>query len=159
MPGKIQLINAALLAAVSAEARDAPRLRKNRNFHPDNAFPAHRLLNALQPGSYIPPHRHNDPRKDETMVVLQGELGLVEFDASGKVLAATRVSAGSPVCGCDIPHGVYHSVLALAADTVFLEAKSGPYAALTEDEKAAWAPQEGEAEAGAYLAGMASLFA
>ena len=155
----IHLIDRALLAEVSAEARLAPRQRKNRNFHPDNEFPAHRLLNAIQPGSYIPPHRHNDPRKDETMVVLQGALGLVEFAADGRVTATIRLGAGGPACGCDIPHGTYHTVLALAADTVFLEAKSGPYAVLTEDEKAAWAPAEEDGQAAAYLAGLERLFA
>lgn len=155
----IRLIDSALLDEVSAEAKAAPRGRKNRNFHPANEFPAHRLLNAVELGSYIPPHRHNDPHKDETMVVLRGELGLVEFDDYGNVIKATRLAANGAACGCDIPHGVYHSVMALAAGTVFLEAKSGPYAALTETEKAAWAPQEGEAGAADYLAKMESLFA
>ena len=154
----IHLIDTALLDEVSAEAKAAPRGRKNRNFHPANEFPAHRLLNAVEPGSYIPPHRHNDPLKDETMVVLRGELGLVEFDDNGNVIKATRLSANGAACGCDIPHGTYHSVLALVPGTVFLEAKSGPYAALTETEKAAWAPQEGEPGAAEYSQKLASLF-
>lgn len=159
----ISLIDSALLDAVTEEAKAASRGRKNRNFHPENEYPAHRLLNAVEPGSYIPPHRHLSPTKDETMMVLRGQLGLVEFDEAGKVLKATLITAqgdqpGS-VVGCDIPHGTYHSVLALSSGTVFLEAKSGPYAALTDEEKAAWAPQEGEPAAAAYLTKLEALFA
>ncbi|RTL48224.1 MAG: cupin fold metalloprotein, WbuC family [Rhodocyclaceae bacterium] len=154
----IPLIDTRLLDEVSAEAKAAPRGRKNRNFHPANEFPAHRLLNAVQPGSYIAPHRHNDPNKDETMVVLRGALGLVEFDVAGNVLRCTALQAGGEVLGCDIPHGTFHTVLALAPDTVFLEAKAGPYAALADSEKATWAPQEGDAGAAAYLAALRARF-
>lgn len=154
----IPLIDTRLLDDVSAEAKAAPRGRKNRNFHPSNEFPAHRLLNAIEPGSYIAPHRHNDANKDETMVILRGALGLVEFDATGNVLRCTTLQAGGEVLGCDIPHGTFHTLVALVPDTVFLEAKAGPYAALTEDEKASWAPQEGEPGAADYLQSLAAHF-
>jgi DNA polymerase-3 subunit alpha len=80
----ITLIDRALLDEVCAEAAASPRRRKNRNFHPRDDHPAHRLLNAMQPDSYIPPHRHLDPDKDETFVVLRGLLGLVLFDDEGR---------------------------------------------------------------------------
>lgn len=152
------LIDTALLDAVSAEAKAAPRGRKNRNFHPHNEYPGHRLLNAIEPGSYIAPHRHNDPTKDETMVVLRGALGLVEFDEAGAVLRCTTLRAGGDALGCDIPHGSFHTVLALEPNTVFLEAKSGPYAVLTDAEKAPWAPQEGDAGAPDFLAALRARF-
>ena len=154
----ITLIDIPLLDAVSAEAKAAPRGRKNRNFHPDNAYPAHRLLNAIEPGSYIAPHRHASASKDETMVVLRGSLGLVEFDDAGQVARCIRLGAGGDALGCDIPHGVFHTVIALAADTVFLEAKSGPWAPLGDDEKAPWAPQEGDPDAAAYLQTLTARF-
>lgn len=152
------LIDTALLDAVSAEAKAAPRGRKNRNFHPHNDYAAHRLLNAIEPGSYIAPHRHNDPNKDETMVVLRGALGLVEFDEAGAVLRCTALRAGGDALGCDIPHGTFHTVLALEPNTVFLEAKSGPYAVLSDAEKAPWAPQEGDAGAADFLAALRARF-
>ena len=58
-------------------ARGVPRLRRNANFHKSESEPANRLLNAIEPGSYIRPHRHLDPNKDETMVVLKGSLGML----------------------------------------------------------------------------------
>lgn len=154
----ISLIDTALLHEVSAEAKVAPRGRKNRNFHPDNEYPAHRLLNAIEPGSYIAPHRHASTTKDETMVVLRGALGLVHFDEEGNILHSVALRAGGDVLGCDIPHGIFHTVLALEPGTVFLEAKSGPWAPLAETEKAAWAPQEGDDGAPAYLSALTERF-
>ncbi len=150
-------IDTALLDAVTAEARATPRLRKNRNFHPINEYPAHRLLNAIEPGSYIAPHRHADPSKDETILVLRGVLGLVFFDADGRVTQTFTLTPGGPCCGVDIPHGTWHTLLALTPGTVMFEAKSGPYQPLSDDERAAWAPAEGDAEAAAYLAGLLKL--
>ena len=131
----LTLIDDALLDEVCAEAAANPRRRKNRNFHPRDDFPAHRLLNAMQTDSYIPPHRHLDADKDETFVVLRGALGVFIFDDTGAVVQKIKVgvkvdaqSTGqSTVHGVDIPHGVWHTAVALLPDTVFLEAKAGPY--------------------------------
>lgn len=146
-----QLIGHALLDDVSTEAIAAPRRRKNRNFHPHDAYPAHRLLNAIEPGSYVAPHRHNDASKDETMLVLRGRLGVVLFDDQGQTIATHALRAGGDPFGIDIPHGTWHTVFALESGTVFFEAKAGPYVPLEASEKAAWAPPEGAPEAVAYL--------
>ncbi len=144
-------IDRALLDAVCREAATSPRRRMNRNFHARDDQPGHRLLNAMQPDSYIPPHRHLDPDKGETMVVLRGLMALFEFDADGKITRMTKVGAGGTALGVDIPPGTWHTVVALLPDTVFLEAKAGPYLPLTADEKAPWAPAENLPEAAAYL--------
>ncbi|MCX7165122.1 MAG: WbuC family cupin fold metalloprotein [Rhodocyclales bacterium] len=148
----IRLIDQALLDELCAEAAASPRRRKNRNFHPHDDHPAHRLLNAMQPDSYIPPHRHLDPNKDETFVVLRGLLGLLVFDDAGGVMYTVTVGAGGAALGADIPHGTWHVAVALEPDTVFLEAKAGPYLPLTEAERAPWAPSENTPEATPYLA-------
>lgn len=157
-PHPALIVDRALLDAVSAEAQASPRRRKNRNFHAADGDAAHRLLNAIEPGSYIAPHRHLDPAKDETMIVVRGRLGAVFFDAAGKVLQTAVLTAGGEACGVNIPHGVYHTILGLEAGTVFFEAKAGPYLALTEAERAAWAPAEGEAAAGEYLRSLLAHF-
>ena len=108
----------------------------------------------MQPDSYIPPHRHLDPNKDETFVVLRGLLGLILFDDAGNVVQAATVGAGGTALGVDIPHGAWHTALALAPDTVFFEAKAGPYLPFTEAERAPWAPAENSPEAAAYLAAL-----
>jgi cupin fold WbuC family metalloprotein len=154
----ITLIDNTLLDELCAAAAANPRRRKNRNFHPYDEHPGHRLLNALQADSYIPPHRHLDPNKDETYVVLRGQLGLVIFDDAGNPVKTARVGAGAAAIGVDIPHGTWHTAVALEPDTVFLEAKAGPYLPLTETERAPWAPAEGSAGAAAYLAGLKTRF-
>lgn len=153
----ITLIDKAMLAAVSAEARASPRGRKNRNFHRSDDFACHRLLNAIEPGSYVAPHRHLAPDKDETMLVVCGRLGLVTFTDDGQPESAVLLAAGSSSIGVDIVHGTWHSVFALDPGTVFFEAKAGPYRPLTDAECAPWAPKEGETEAVDYLKGLLRL--
>ncbi len=150
----ITVIDGALLKEVCAEAEASPRRRKNRNFHPADDHPAHRLLNAMQPDSYIAPHRHLDQHKDETLVVLRGLLALMVFDDAGGVVQIVKVGAGGTAIGVDIPHGTWHTAVALAPDTVFLEAKAGPYLPFTEAERAPWAPVENSVQASAYLASL-----
>lgn len=155
----ITLIDDKLLDEVCAEAAASPRRRKNRNFHPRDDHPGHRLLNALMADTYIPPHRHLDPNKDETYVVLRGLLGLVEFDDRGSVVRRLKVGADGAAIGVDVAHGSWHTAVALVDNTVFLEAKAGPYLPLTSAEKAPWAPLEAAPEVAAYLAGLKALFA
>jgi cupin fold WbuC family metalloprotein len=166
---KITLIDDALLNEVCAEAAANPRRRKNRNLHPRDDFPAHRLLNAMQTDSYIPPHRHLDLNKDETFVVLRGQLGLVIFNDAGEVVQTVKVGAGdtansvansaaNSVCGVDIPAGTWHTAVALLPDTVFLEAKAGPYLPFAPEEKAPWAAAEAVPAAVVYLESLRNLF-
>ncbi|KAF0166562.1 MAG: mannose-6-phosphate isomerase [Rhodocyclaceae bacterium] len=153
----ITLIDNSLLDELCAQAAASPRRRKNRNFHPYDEHPGHRLLNAMQTDSYIPPHRHLDPNKDETFVVLRGLLALVLFDDQGGIMRSVKVGADGTAIGVDIPHGTWHTAVALVPDTVFLEAKAGPYLPFTPAEKAPWAPAEYAPEAAPYLAMVKAL--
>lgn len=154
----IRRIHRGLLTDLIAEAKQSARGRKNRNFHPTDDYPAHRLLNAVEPGSYIVPHRHLDPYKDETMICLSGRMGVLSFDEVGKVVEIVELSPGADNFGVDIPHGVFHTVLALESGTVFLEAKAGPYLPLQAPEMAAWAPREGDPAAGPQWMAWRRLF-
>ena len=151
-------IDTALLDEVSRFAAASPRRRKNFNFHRSEADAAHRLLNAIEPGSYIQPHRHLDPAKDETLVVVRGRLGAVVFDEAGSVVDTAVLVAGGERFGIDLLHGTYHTVLALEPGTVFLEAKAGPFRPLEMAEQAPWAPAEGARDAQAYLGALRDLF-
>lgn len=153
----IKLLDDALLDALCAAAEASPRRRKNHNLHPNDNYPAHRLLNAVQTDSYIAPHRHLDPNKDETFVVLRGALGVLLFDDTGAVTYSVKVGVGESVVGLDIPHSTWHTAVGLVPNTVILEAKSGPYIPATAEEKAPWAPAEGSAEAKVYLEKLRSL--
>ncbi len=153
-----RIIGQATLDLVSAQAKASPRKRKNLNFHARETDAAHRLLNAIEPGSYIPPHRHLDPAKDESILVVRGRLGAVFFDEAGRVVEHGVLVAGGPDVMINVPHGTFHTVVALEPGTVFFEAKAGPYLPLAAAERAAWAPQEGEAGAPNYLARLTALF-
>jgi cupin fold WbuC family metalloprotein len=154
----IRSIDAALLDAVSREAQARPRLRANYNFHPADDFPAHRLLNAIEPDSYLSPHRHLDPAKDETIIVLRGALGALSFDETGSVLQQWLLTPGGACCGIDVPHGTWHTVIALQPGIVLFEAKSGSYRPLLDAEKAVWAPAEGDPAAAAYWQSLYARF-
>jgi cupin fold WbuC family metalloprotein len=152
------LIDQKLLATVSEAAKQAPRRRKNHNFHPHDDYPGHRLINGIEPDSYVMPHRHFDPNKDETIICLRGRLGVVIFGSTGWIERCVVLEPGSEVLGIDIPHGVFHTVLALESATVFFEAKAGPYVPLATAERAFWAPAEGAPEVAEYLASLAAHF-
>ena len=148
-----------LLRDLTALAAVAPRRRKNHNFHADESARCQRLLNAVEPDSYIPPHRHLDPCKDETIVLLAGRIGIVFFDESGNVTSDAVLDASASRFGVTIPANTYHSLVSLTAGTVFFEAKGGPYAPLSENERAPWAPGENDATAPAFLATLRRRFA
>ncbi len=147
-----RIIDQAMLDAASQAARESPRGRRNRNFHAENEAPCHRLLNAIEPGSYVAPHRHLDPTKDETIIVLRGRLGCVVFDEAGAIVEACVLAPASNRVGIDIPHGTFHTVFALEPGTIFFEAKAGPYLALCDAEFAPWAPREDAAGSAEFCA-------
>jgi cupin fold WbuC family metalloprotein len=151
-------IDQTLLKGLSAAAAERPRRRLNHNFHSPEEETANRLLNAVEPGSYIQPHRHLEPSKNETMVVVSGRFGFVFFDDEGQVVQTLTAGPGEATVGVDIPHGAFHSVVALQPGSVFFEAKAGPYRPLIADEKAPWAPAEGEDGAEDYRAFLESQF-
>lgn len=155
---KLQFIDRGLLDATTALAKATPRLRKNHNIHASEGEPCNRLLNAIEPGSYVPPHRHCDPAKDETVVVIRGRLGVIAFDDRGNVAEKAFLEAGGACMIATVPHDLFHTFLALESGTVFFEAKGGPYRPLLPPEKPAWAPAENAPEAPSFLAALRNMF-
>ena len=151
------LINQQLLVNLLAEAASSPRQRKNKNFHASDDAACHRLLNALQPETYVQPHCHFSADKEETMVVLIGKMGLILFNDDGSVAMTQVASAGGDCVGINIPPRMFHSLVALEP-VVFFEAKAGPYVPVALEERAAWAPSEGDAACAQYREWMRSLF-
>jgi len=154
----MKLITAALLNNVIREAESSPRLRKNLNFHPSDESRCNRLLNALEPGTYIRPHRHLDPEKEELILLLRGKMGMIYFDDSGNVTETALLIAGGDTFGIDIPAGTFHSLVCLEPGTVFMEAKAGPYRPFLPEEVASWAPAEQDPEAAGYRLVLERLF-
>ncbi|MCA2960299.1 MAG: WbuC family cupin fold metalloprotein [Silvanigrellales bacterium] len=121
-----KLLSPKLFAEVCREAQASPRKRRNHNFHRHEEA-VQRLLNALQPGTYIPPHKHEGSDKFEMFVVLQGEVGCFLFDETGGITKSARLGTNGEAMGIEIPGETYHTLVCLAPDTVILEIKEGPY--------------------------------
>lgn len=114
------------LKRACADASASPRKRKNHNFHRHEEA-VQRLLNAIQPDSYVRPHKHEGVEKFEFFVVLQGRAGIVIFEDSGDIKETHVLSVSGPLRGIEIPGETYHSLVGLLPDTVVLEIKEGPY--------------------------------
>lgn len=145
-------IDRSTLDALSAAARAEPRLRKNLNLHDSYDDPCQRLLNALEPETYIRPHRHWADAKPECFVGLRGAMALVLFDDRGGITDILRFGPAEEAFGADLPPGLWHTVVCLEAGSVFFETKPGPYRPMTDKDMAPWAPAERSPEAEAYLA-------
>jgi cupin fold WbuC family metalloprotein len=145
----LQLLDSALIVSLIERARRSPRLRTNHNFHTSMDDNPHRFLNVMVQGTYIAPHRHRDPPKAETFIVLEGELAFFIFDDAGQVISTHIL--GRNAIGIDIQPGVWHSLAVLAPHAVCFEVKPGPYSAANDKDFAPWAPREGDPNAAPYL--------
>jgi cupin fold WbuC family metalloprotein len=151
MGSEVKIIDDSLLDGLTAAARQNPRLRQNYNIHETFEEPCQRLLNAVEPGSYVRPHRHLDPPRPETFIVLRGRLAAFVFGDDGRIERMVIMTADGQARGVDIPAGAWHTVLSLERGTVCFETKPGPYLPLADKDWAPWAPAEGSPEARSYL--------
>ena len=146
----IKLLTQELLDEVAASARSSPRRRQNYNFH-DLSEKVQRFVNVLQPGTYVRPHRHLRPpavNGFEFFAVIQGEVGILILNENGQIVRSFRVSAVGPTRAVELPEGTIHTLVALAADTVILEFKEGPYEVAADKDFLPDFPAEGTAAAG-----------
>ena len=153
----VTFITSELLDQAVQGSRASERRRIILPLHKSADEPLHRMFNAMQPGTYVPPHRHAQPPKAESILVLRGSLCFVTFDGSGRVEQMTDLAAGTDVFGVDVAAGIFHTFFILEPDTVVFEVKPGPYSPIDDKDFATWAPREGDALAGEYLAGLQQL--
>ena len=145
----MQKITESLLLTTLEKASASPRQRMNHNFHPDLDSIYQRMLNSLIPGTYLTPHRHANPPKNETFIVLKGKLVVIEFNDSGTITDHLLLDPETGNYGVDFFPNTWHTVIALTPAVVF-EAKDGPYIPLNDKDFAPWAPPEGSDEAMEY---------
>jgi cupin fold WbuC family metalloprotein len=150
-------ISQTLLQQAVAASRVSPRKRIIFPFHKGDPAPLHRMFNAVQPGTYIRPHRHLNPPKAESIIVLQGALHFFVFEASGEVQEHFPLQAGTLDFGVDIEPGVIHTFIARAPDTVVFEVKTGPYNPANDKDFSSWAPKETDPAMPAYLEQLTRL--
>jgi cupin fold WbuC family metalloprotein len=152
----MKIINQARLDQLSREAVESDRLRKNLNLHDDYADPCQRLFNAMEPGTYIRPHRHLDPPKPECFMAVRGRMVLVVFDDHGELEQVVPFGAGCDAVAIELPPGLWHTLLVLEHGSIFFETKPGPYQPLSDKDFAPWSPVEGTAETDEYLTHLMS---
>lgn len=150
------IIDTELLDRLTREAKASPRLRMNRDMRTKSLCPevghedaSQRMLNAIEPGSVVPVHRH--PMSTETVCVLRGavrqsfyeevvafvspEDGLpIAPESDGmvrkrslKLVEQIVVEAVSPCPMYVVPAGMWHTTETLASGTIIFEAKDGRY--------------------------------
>lgn len=121
----MKVIDSSLLDKVSLEAKESPRLRMNYNFHQSLDDKCHRFLNAVEPGTNVPIHRH--PTKDETFVLLRGRVRVSTHNDDGTVKESVVLNPEKGLYGVDIPKGVWHKLESLETNSVIFECKEGPF--------------------------------
>ena len=147
----MKIIDQQKLNQLSCEASTSPRRRKNLNVHDDYADPCQRLFNALEPGTYIRPHRHSTPPKPECFMAIRGLMVAIAFDQKGAVKTFYPFGPGCDVVAIEVPAGTWHTILSLETGSIFFEIKPGPFTPLTDKDFAPWAPEEGSEDVNGYL--------
>lgn len=119
-------ITQALLDSLTEQAKASPRLRMNYDLRNSAEDKSQRMLNAIEPGSPIPIHRHR--KSSETVVCLRGKLVWEYFDELERICTETiEVSPNGPVVAINVPNGQWHTVRALESGSVIMEVKDGAY--------------------------------
>jgi cupin fold WbuC family metalloprotein len=137
------------------QAKQTPRKRAILRLH-EHHEPVQRMVNALIPGTYVTPHKHENPDKVELFAILKGKVAILEFNERGNVEVVIKLESEGNVKIVDIPPRTYHSIIALEPSAV-LEIIEGPYNVLTHKSFAPWAPFEDDAKAGDYLMYLTSI--
>ena len=120
------LIDKKLLDEVTERAKASERLRMNFNLHESLEAKAQRLLNALEPGTLLPIHRHRHTA--ETYIVLRGAIRVLFYNDERVLTNEFIVHPEEKVYGVHIPAGQWHTLEVLESGTVIFEVKDGPYA-------------------------------
>lgn len=130
-----------LLDKMTKKAKKSPRKRAHYLFHKHDD-PVHRIINAIEPGTYIPPHKHQDPKKIEAFVLLRGKAACVGFNDKGKITEVHVLEKEGPKFAVDITPGAWHTFISLKSGTALFEVVQGPYEKLSHKNLAPWAPSE-----------------
>lgn len=126
-------ITQALLDGLTEQAKASSRLRMNYDLRNSENDQSQRMLNAIEPGSPLPIHRHRNT--SETVVCLRGRLVWEFYDEQGKTCAETiELSPNGPIMALNVPKGQWHTVKALESGSVILECKDGAYEPMREED-------------------------
>lgn len=123
-------ITQVLLDSLTAQAKASPRLRMNYDLRNSDEDGSQRMLNAIEPDSPLPIHRHR--HTSETVVCLRGYLQELFYDEDGRLTDTIDLMPNGPVVALNIPIGQWHTVRVLESGTVIMEVKDGKYEPLQD---------------------------
>jgi cupin fold WbuC family metalloprotein len=126
------LIDQKLLDSLTAQAKASPKLRMNFDLRNSPTDQSQRMLNALEPGTVMPIHRHQNT--SETVVMLRGKVKWLYYDNEGHLTESILVEANGDIHGIIVPIGQWHSLESLESGSVILETKDGPWEALKDED-------------------------
>ena len=125
------IITQQILDQLTEQAKASPRLRMNMDLRNSSEDQSQRMLNAIEPGSVLPIHRHQ--KTSETVVCLRGRLVWEYYDELERICTETiELTPNGPVVALNIPAGQWHTVRALESGSCILEMKNGSYEPLSD---------------------------
>ena len=121
-----------ILDELSQRAKESPRLRINLDLRTTPEDQSQRMLNALEPGTVLPIHRHT--KSTEVVTILRGKAVQYLYDNNGNETGQVLLEAGSECAGMAIERGQWHRIECLETGTVIFEAKDGPYEPISPED-------------------------
>lgn len=125
-------IDKELFGILIEQAKSSPRLRYGMDMRTTPEDQSQRLLNALEPGTVLPIHRHQDTT--ETAVILRGRLRWMYYDKQGNLTDNFLLDAEGDIRGISVPKGQWHSIECLESGTIIFESKDGPWKPLLDED-------------------------
>lgn len=122
----------ALFNSVSSEAKTSLRLRMACDMRTTPADNSQRMLNAIEPGTELPIHRHRS--SSEICIILRGSAEEIFFNDNGEITECVKMQPGSECVGVNIEKGRWHKIVSLEPDTVIFEAKDGAYEPVSSED-------------------------
>jgi cupin fold WbuC family metalloprotein len=145
----IRTITQAMIDDLIEQAAQSSRRRTIYRLH-EHEEPVQRMVNALVPGTYTRPHKHENPDKVELFSILVGKVAVLSFTDEGNVQEVYLLDANGQVKIIDIAPRTWHALAALEPSAV-VEIIQGPYDSRTHKQFAPWSPDEGSDHAPHYL--------
>lgn len=144
----MKLVDARLMDSLTLQAKSVPRRRAHHNLHLDLNESVHRLCIAVEPGSYVRPHRHfMSGQKWEFLTILRGKISVLTFDEAGVVSGRYDLDEHGDLKALELSPDILHTFVSMESGAIVLEVKQGPYIPPSESDCSSWAPKEGEANA------------
>jgi cupin fold WbuC family metalloprotein len=109
-----------------------------------------RMINSMQPGTYLRPHKHENPDKREVFIVLTGKFLVIEFDHEGNIRDHMILDPDTNQFAAEVNARTFHTVICLEPNSAAYELKDGPYNPIDDKNWAPWAPKEGDEGCEAY---------